>query len=67
MLGSMCNYSFRFTNKEDAEAFKDYVLEEELWVGGSSNENEVLVVSIYDSTAEQLYGWINSQNLKLAD
>ena len=66
-LGSMSNYSFRFTNKSDAEEFRDYVTEEELWIGRSTHDNEVVVVSIYDCTAEQLYDWIENHGLKMAE
>lgn len=62
----MGDYSFKFTNENDAESFKDYVLEEELWVGHHETDYEVVVVSICETTAIQLYDWIASQGLKLA-
>lgn len=49
----MNDYEFKFSNHDEANAFASYVVDEELWCRVTGNT--VIVLSIYESTAKELY------------
>ena len=45
--------NLRFSNDDEANTFASYVVDEELWCRVTGNT--VIVLSIYESTAKELY------------
>lgn len=50
----MHDYLYEFLTKEQCDRFDDYLEEEELW-RERLNEKEIIVVSIFEETADDLY------------
>lgn len=54
----MKDYKFVFKTKKQRDAFADYVAEEELW-SKAENDTTLIVCSIYEVVAEDLYNVAN--------
>ena len=61
----MYDFIFKFASVEDANIFSDYVNEEELWQHHIPGSTEVVVDSICESTAHELYDWCKMNELSI--
>lgn len=61
----MYDYKFQFADEDSFNTFLDIVHDEELWCNSYRKEKSVVVISIFESTAEYLYKLIEEKGLKV--